>query len=215
MPKASLREKALAMTVLHYPKRHRSICKKYPSLSHKSALLLALLLAALLWPGCGAPPLSPSRLTASYAIARDGYLHYRVPVGWFDVTADSQAHGNAIWLLRSDYAATITVNEIKIDASARREIARSGLSTLARLTMFLPTRDKGALLQRPPQEFEMQGRRCCSYELLLPSNGDLLRTILLDVGEKVYAVAALRGSGVKDGTDVEAVQMSFVEGLKW
>lgn len=184
--------------------------------SRKSSLLLTLLLAILLWPGCGTPPPSPSsRLSTSYSIARDGYLHYRLPTGWFDVTADSQAHGNAIWLLRSDYGATITVNEIRIDASARNEIARSGLTTLARLTMFLSTRDKGALLQRPPEEFEVHGRSCCSYELMLPSSGDILKTILLDLGDKVYAVAALRASGAKDASELGAVQMAFVEGLKW
>jgi len=186
-----------------------------PLLSRNPSLLLPLILASLLWPGCGAPPPSPARLSASYSIARDGYLHYRLPTGWFDVTADSQAHGNAIWLLRSDYAATITVNEIQLDASARNEISRAGLSTLARLTMFLSTRDKGALLQRPPEEFEVGGRPCCSYELLLPSSGDILRTILLDAGEKVYAVVALRGTGAKDGAELEAVQLAFVGGLKW
>jgi hypothetical protein len=186
-----------------------------PRLSEKSSILLALLLSALLWPGCGAPPPSPPPLQASYSIARDGYLHYRLPLGWFDVTADSQAHGNAIWLLRSDYGATITVNEIRVDANARDEISRQGLTTLARLTMFLSTPDKGALLQRAPEEFAVRGRPCCSYELLIPASGDILRTILLDSGEKVYAVAALRTSAVKDGSEVAAVQMSFVEGLRW
>jgi hypothetical protein len=184
-------------------------------LSKKSSLLLALLLSVLLWPGCGTPPPSPSRLSTSYGIARDGFLHYRLPAGWFDVTADSQAHGNAIWLLRSDYAATITVNEIRIDASARDEISRQGLAQLARLTMFLSTNNKGALLQRPPEDFVVRGHQCCSYELLMPANGDILRTILLDSGQKIYAVAALRTAGAKDEAELRAVQMEFVEGLRW
>jgi hypothetical protein len=187
----------------------------YRFLSDKSSFLLALLLSALLWPGCGAPPPPAPRLSASYSIARDGYLHYRVPTGWYDITADSQAHGNAIWLLRSDYAATITVNEIRVDAAARNEIARQGLTTLARLTMFLSTRDKGALLQKAPEEFTVRSHPCCSYELILPSNGDILRTVLLDIGDKVYAVATLRTSGLKDGGEIAAVQMAFLEGLKW
>jgi hypothetical protein len=183
--------------------------------SRVQAFLLTLLLAALLWPGCGAPPPPAPRLSASYSIARDGYLHYRLPVGWYDVTADSQAHGNAIWLLRSDYAATITVNEIRIDALGRDEVAHQGLATLARLTMFLSTNGQGALLQRAPEEFTVRGRPCCSYELVVPSNGDILRTILLDVGDKVYAVTALRTGGLKDEGEVPAVQMEFLEGLRW
>lgn len=187
----------------------------HPRPSHKLSLLLALLAAALLWPGCGAPPPAPPPLSASYNISRDGYLHYRLPIGWFDVTADSQAHGNAIWLLRSDYAATITVNEIRIDENARSEIGRQGLAQLARLTMFLATHDKGALLQHPPEEFELHGHPCCSYELVMPSNGDILRTVLYDVGGKVYAVAALRTGAAKNLSDLGDVQMSFLEGLKW
>jgi hypothetical protein len=131
------------------------------------------------------------------------------------VTADSQAHGNAIWLLRSDYAATITVNEIRVDGVARNEIARQGLTTLARLTMFLPTRDHGAILQRAPETFTARGRPCCSYDLLLPSKGDVLHTVLIDVGEKIYAVAALKTSGLKDASDVNAIQMEFVDQLRW
>ncbi len=183
------------------------------SLLQKS--VLALILVVLLGNGCGAPPPAPPRLSTPYSIARAGYLRYRLPVGWFDVTADSQAHGNAVWLLRSDYAATITVNEIRVDATARSEVARAGLTTLARLTMFLSTQDKGALLQKPPEEFVVRGRPCCSYELLLPSSGDVLRTILFDAGEKFYAVAALRASGMSKGADVADVQMEFVEGLRW
>ncbi len=183
--------------------------------SQKLSLFLALLITALLWPGCGAPPPAPPRLSPSYNISRDGFLHYRIPIGWYDVTADSQSHGNAIWLLRNDYTATITVNEIRIDQSARSELAQQGLSTLARLTMFLSSKDKGALLQKPPEDFMLHDRRCCSYELVMPGNGDILRTVLYDVGGKVYAVAALRGGNAKDAAELGAVQMAFVEGLKW
>jgi hypothetical protein len=176
------------------------------------ALFLAIILLAA---GCGAPPPPPPSFSTTFSIARDGYLHYRLPAGWFDVTADSQAHGNAIWLLRSDYAATMTVNEIRIDTIARREIQHQGLIPLARLTMFLSTKEKGALLQRPPEEFQVQGHRCCSYELLIPSTGDLLRTILLDSGEKIYAVSALGTGGTNKGEDLAAVQMAFLEALRW
>jgi hypothetical protein len=42
-----------------------------------------------------------------------------------------------------------------------------------------------------------------------------LRTVLFDVGEKVYAVAALRSSSAKDAADLEVVQMAFLEAMKW
>jgi len=70
-------------------------------------------------------------------------------------------------------------------------------------------------LQRPPEEFTLRGYPCCSYELEMPATGDVLRTILLDADGRVYAVAALRTSGKSDEADVEGVQMSFVEGLRW
>ncbi len=184
-------------------------------LSQRSLCFVAVLLLALLWSGCSAPPPSPAPLSSTYSIARDGYLHYRTPAGWFDVTADSQAHGNTVWLLRSDYAATITVNEIQVDAVAREEIIHQGMSQLARLTMFLSTKDKGALLHRAPEEFSVQGHPCCSYELELPATGDIMHVILIDAEHKVYAVAALKTGGAKDLSDVETVQRQFLEALRW
>jgi hypothetical protein len=165
--------------------------------------------------GCGTTPPPAPPLSASYSIARDGYLHYRLPVGWFDVTADSQAHGNTVWLLRSDYAATITVNEIHVDAVARKEIERQGLSALAQLTMSLSGQDKGTVLQNAPEEFELRGHPACSYEVETPSTGDAMRVVLLDAGEKIYAVAALRTGGKNDASSLAAIQMQFLEELRW
>lgn len=183
--------------------------------SFAAALGGILLAAALTLTGCGVQPPSPPALSPVYNTSRDGYLYYRLPSGWFDVTADSQAHGNAIWLLRNDYAATITVNEIQIDASAREEIARNGMIPLAQLTMSLSERERKAVLQRFPEEFVMKGQRCCLYELAMPSTGDLLRVVLLSAGKRVYAVAALTEGKASGEGDVAVVQMKFVEELRW
>ena len=77
-----------------------------------SPRLLLLLCSALLLSGCaGSSRVAPGILHHPYATSRDGGLRYRLPAGWFDVTADPQSAGHALLLIRNDYRATIVVDE--------------------------------------------------------------------------------------------------------
>ena len=168
--------------------------------------------------GCASPPYSStSTVSPRVLVSRDGMLRYRLPMGWFDATADSQAVGHEVLLLRSDYAATIAVNEIRVDAQARRQIERGGLMQLAQLTMALAAGGTPVTLQQSPELFVLNGRQFCAYELVISGARDLLRVVLFDTGTKVYAVHALV-PGEKSGATAEEVftaQQDFLNDLRW
>ncbi len=184
------------------------------AVSRRSLRLLPLLLAFLA--GCGSPPPPPEApLPASYRVSRDGVLHYEVPDGWFDATADTQSSGPVIWILRKDYGATITVNEIHLDPQARRDLARGGLLQVGQLTQGLSVGDGSTLLLHPAEIVRSNGREFCTYELLTSNAQDTVRVLLFNTGEHIYSVSALRQGSRAGGPEVFTVQEGFVNGLRW
>jgi hypothetical protein len=174
------------------------------------------LFALMVIGGCATPPPPPEApIPSSYLSSRDGDLHYLVPDGWFDATSDSQAAGPVIWILRSDFGATITVNEIHVDAQARRDLGKGGLLQLARLTQSLRSQNDQSVLLHPPRLFTSGGRQLCTYDLL--SGKDTVRVILVDTGRRVYTVSALvQGTGDEAGSsEVFDVVQRFVNTLRW
>jgi hypothetical protein len=115
--------------------------------------------------------------------------------------------------VRNDYAATIAVREIQLDAAARNDLRQSGIQMLAQLSLALSS----TVLLRSPHVFAVDDREFCAYETMNPSTLDTLRTVLFDTGMKVYEVnALLRGeAGVSTAHTVFAALESFVQGLRW
>ncbi len=183
----------------------------------RSSLLPFLLALLLSSSGCGtvSPPASVV-LHAPVFTSRDGILHYRLPAGWFDVTADSQATGKAVWLVRNDYAATLTVREMYVDSAAREELHRQGLTSIARMTARLEAGSKAGVVVHQPESLKMNGTPACVYDIA-DGAGDTMRTILFDTGDRLYAVALLLNAGTGAPTAEEAygVQKSFAEALRW
>ena len=177
---------------------------------------LPLLLLFLLFGCSSGPRVATTNLRAGYFPSRDGALQYRLPVGWFDATADSQATGHVIWLMRNDYGASITVDEVRLDAAARMEIERGGLLQLAQLVMSLTTGDRGAMLVEPPNMVVVNGRQFCRYEMVASSTRDTLRMTLFDTGGKAYVVTALlQDKGASRDPQFASIQENFLSTLRW
>lgn len=179
---------------------------------------IAFVLAAVLLAGCSttAPYVSDSLLYPRYFPSRDGALQFRVPAGWLDASADSQAHGTVVWLVRGDYAATMSVMEVRLDENARRELNRGGLLQLARLTALLADGSQGGVIEQEPGDYVINGTECCSFAVRTASR-DLLRTLLLKNGSRVYSVSALKPvrEGLAPAADVFDVQDAFARTLHW
>ena len=177
-----------------------------------------LLSASVLPLACASFPYpSDYPLSSEYYTSRDGFLHYRVPSSWFDATRDSQDSSDFIWLVRKDYAATISVREVKVDATARQQISHEDLEKLAYLTMSLTANDKFTIQLRSPKTFTIGSTAFCGYELVNVPSMDTLRVVLVDTGTKAYEVTALVAAGNErvSALEVFSVQQAFLGSLRW
>ena len=178
---------------------------------------LAPFLAALI-AGCAPQPHTlESSPPTSLPVSRDGMLHYQVPEGWFDATADSPLSGPVIWILRNDYGAAITVSEIHLDAQARHDLAQAGLVQLAHLTQTLGSGDRPSLLLHAPELLNAGGREMCAYEMTSAGAADTVRVLLFDTGSRVYSVSALQQAGgvQQSAEDLAEIEQEFVVNLRW
>jgi hypothetical protein len=171
-----------------------------------------LCLSALLGAGCaGAPPASLSSLPA--VLSRDGALRYRIPSGWFDASADSVAI--PVFLVRGDYAGSIAVKELHVDAAARRDLARSGMLQIARLAAALETGSGRGVIAHTPESIRVNGKEGAAYDLEFGA-GEKVRTVLVDTGVRVYSVAAhVNGTAAETAGEIFAAQQAFLEALAW
>lgn len=179
--------------------------------------LSVVMLLVSLFSGCASTSrISPAVLNTPYCVSRDGGLQYRLPVGWFDASADSQAIGHAIWLMRADYGATIVVDEVSLDHGAREEIAGEKLLQLAQLLISLTAGDRGAVLIEAPALAPLNGTMTCRYALLASEGRDTLQVTLLDTGTRVYTLTALRSKQERgQGASLAVVMERFIAALRW
>lgn len=181
-----------------------------------SAVLLYFLTGTLLLGGCSTGPrTTPLRFQEDYRLSRDGALGYRLPAGWFDVTADSQATGRAIWLVRNDYGASITVEEVYLMARAEGELGEEPLLHLAQLTLPLVAGARLARVETQPEVFRLNGREYCAYELVTRDRSEYLRVVLFKARRRVYAVTFYRDGTEVAAAGIGAVQEPFLRTLRW
>jgi hypothetical protein len=149
--------------------------------------------------------------------SRDGLLQYAPPHGWFDATADSQAAGHAVWIIRNDYVASITIDEVRLDAAAQATALTDGLEPIARLLMTLPSGDRPVRTLTEPATIERKGRVYCGYLVEAYGTNDLLSVVLFRADERVYSSTLVvpreaRERGVDELVDAQA---AFLGSVAW
>ena len=175
-------------------------------------------LALTTWVGCSSGPES-SRDSSVPEVhrSRDGRLQYVTPAGWFDATADSQATGHAVWIIRNDYGATLTIDEVRFDAAARAAVSAGGLEPLARLLMTLPSGDRPVRALSGPEAFERNGNVYCGYDVEVYETRDMLRVVLFRADERIYSSTLVVPAAARErGVDqlLEA-QTAFLGSVTW
>lgn len=180
-------------------------------------LSAVLIMMAGLGTGCASTSYPTPVFHTPYFASRDSVFQYRLPAGWFDATADSQASGHAVWLLRNDYTASIAVTEVHLDPDAREDLRAGGIMHLATLSMALAAGGKPYVLQQSPEAIKINGRPSCIYQLMASPANDILRVVLMDAGERVYMTTALVSGETKRGvrSEVFAVEDAFLGSLRW
>ncbi len=158
---------------------------------------------------------APGR-SASSVLSRDGGFSYRIPPGWFDASADSQARGHTTLLIRNDYAATIAVDEVRLDGAARSELRQNGLIPVAQLLLSLSSWDRDAILTMAPRLVSLDDRQACRYGLASPNGEDVVEVTLVESGDRLYTVRVLV-SGKRGGAEevLRTVQEEFLGTVRW
>ena len=166
--------------------------------------------------GCSHAPPS-SEISSPVSVSDDGHLRYQVPDGWFDGTGNPGSLRAMVWLVRRDYAASISVNRIELNREARQEFGGGRLLRLGQLTMQLLLSSRSAVVIRAPVLVRMDGKEYCLYEVEEPSTHDLLCSVVFDTGETSYEVTALVAGGEAAAArdEVLAAHRSFVRRLQW
>lgn len=176
------------------------------------------MICSLLLAGCASAPRSVEpHFSQEYFTSKGGQLRYKLPGGWLNATNDSPSANTIIWLVRSDFAATLSVKELKIDAETRLEINRRGLSRLAELTLALESSERGISVAQSPQILPLRNMNVCRYEYLIGYPTNRMRVLLVDTGVTVYEVQVLMTENIRgeNTNEVAAAQDAFVQNLAW
>ena len=131
------------------------------------------------------------------------------------MTADSQATGRAIWLVRNDYGGSITVEEVYLMAQAEGELGEDPLLHLAQLTLPLVAGARSASVRRQPELFRLNGRDYCAYELVTGDLSEHLRVVLFRARRRVYAVTFYGDGSERAAAGISAVEEPFLRTLRW
>lgn len=182
--------------------------------TRRGAVAPVLLAAAVVIAGCASGPYS-----ADVPLSPDAHrpahapFAYRVPQGWFDASAPGDSAGNLIWLVRGDYAATIAVREIRLDAETRRRMPSA--RALGELTLGLAAGSAAALVLTPLERVDGPGGDAYAFEQVHAASGDTTRIIVFRMEEAAYEVQALIVGGHRGAPreEVFSAQRRFVEAL--
>ena len=171
----------------------------------------------LLCLGCATPgPAAASVPSPSYSLSRDGVIRYRLPAGWFDVTPDTASADRAVFIVRDDYAGSLTVRQVHVRALDRADLGGEGLLQVAKLTAALETSSKPGMLAREPDRYPVNGREAVSYDVEYSGSGDRTRTVLLAADGRLYAFTALVNGTAPSGAvkEIFAALQIFIAALR-
>jgi hypothetical protein len=180
-------------------------------------LLVSTLCVVLFCAGCATPgPAAASAPPPSYFLSRDGAIHYRLPAGWFDVTPDTLSADRVVFLVRDDYAGSLTVRQLHTRAVDRADLGGEGLLQVAKLTAALETSSKPGMLAREPDRYPVNGREAVSYDVEYSGSGDRTRTVLLAADGRIYALTALVNGTAPPGAvrEIFGVLQTFIAALR-
>ena len=164
---------------------------------------LSLLLSALLSISCAAslPYSMDYPLTEQTFRSRDGVFTCKVPQGWFTSSGDTIVPAVVAWLMKDDLSATMGVKEINLDRAAARRVEEDGLEFLATMSAALRQGDASApSVVVAPKEFEMRGRKFCSYET--GGNGKRTRVVVFSAKGRYYECQAEQVNGAGSANDL-------------
>ncbi len=117
-----------------------------------------------------------------------------------------------MWIVRSDYSAAVTINEVIVDERSRALLQNNGIRSIAALVQAL-YRDDTLYRVSDAEELQINGLRCIVFQQENRVNGDIRRIILFSGHGRLFEASAL--SSGKGNNEAFVVQQRLLETLKW
>lgn len=120
-------------------------------------------------------------------------------------------------VVRDDYAASLSIQEFRLDHVARARLRREGVAILAAMSQELALSGGNARLLARVSKRTTQGREFFSFEHVEVETGD---TVIVAVMETQQSAVEVRGrisgkTGKATRVEVLAVQDAFISKLRW
>jgi hypothetical protein len=189
--------------------------------SVKTHLKQVSIIAILFLAGCSSVPYDSNYpMTDEVVKSLNEDVRIKVPKGWFATTDETNAPNLLVWLVREDYGATMAISEIKADANTRRQLERRGLEALASISFALKSeRARGkAEMVVEPKEFDINGKKFCSYEYSSDGRKTIVRVVVFGTGKHLYdfaAVPAEKENVKADRKSLFTTQQSVLHSMRW
>jgi hypothetical protein len=179
--------------------------KSFPSfLNTVSSLLITA--AALIMTSCGgskpAPPapVEPSyryppraEMTANFIESYGKELAVACPKGWQETVDKKNAPAIALWLVKEDYAASLSFNPMKMDPALYRALQKDGLNAVAKVSLSLKknnAQDTVTVVQTF-EPFQLNKRNYIAYEYTTDGGKTVVRVVVFDTGKQFFECVLL------------------------
>jgi len=151
---------------------------------------LGLVLLSLVLASCAGtlPYAADYPLTTETFLSRDGLLGGRIPRGWVFSSVDTLTPALLAWLVKEDFSASLSLQELHLDRLSSERVGSEGLSLLARMSLQFQSDPAGAQLTAGPKEFKTGGKIFCGYEIL--AGGERKRVVVFAARGRYYECRA-------------------------
>ncbi len=126
--------------------------------------------------------------------SRDDSFTGQVPSGWFPSIVDTLPSPVKVWLLKEDFSASFSIEELNLDQLSRQRVDREGGKLLSQFSQaFRLQNTPSEKLFTRQKEFKIQGKEFYGYEISRPS--ERLRVVVFSYRQKYYECIVTTVSG--------------------
>lgn len=147
----------------------------------------------------------PMTEVALETVAKD--LRVLCPAGWKETVDQKSAPNIVLWLVREDYAASISFTPMLMNPVLYKTLKKDGLISVAKASLSMKknnARDSVAVVQ-PPEPFRLNGREFAAYEYSMDKGATVIRIVIFDTGSQYMECAMLPATA--SITDVENIRL--------
>ncbi|MFI5252911.1 MAG: hypothetical protein ACHQQQ_10840 [Bacteroidota bacterium] len=148
-------------------------------------------------------------------LSRDSSFAGLIPEGWFYSSEDTLAPSAIAWIVKDDFSATLSVQELHLDQLTKTRVDKEGLELLANISLSSQDESHSVLNdEHKPRKFKMRGREFCGYEL----TGQNLskRVVVFSVNGRYYECIAMPVKGAPQHEEISnmfTAQQAFLYSL--